>query len=255
MRVTSASRSYANQRGRARGGWGGGGTQGCLLDALVLILAYAVLAPVRAEAGVELLTGVGAALQGREVGGRLVKLQAVLVEHAVPEAHRARFEQPVLLRVRDPAHVVRKRVGWRILQAARVSRKAELKAGACKVFDGLQTLAQVVPEAVGQTVLAELELLLGRVVALPDVEPLRSGIPVEANRRVCRVLEGERLTLKLPPLLRALFACPVDDHVRLAVELAAKVEAASLARQAQLQVEVFSRGVLYAAVRTRLLCA
>ena len=253
--MTSASRSYANQRGRARGGGGGGGTQGCLLDALVLILAYAVLAPVRAEAGVELLTGVGAALQGREVGGRLVKLQAVLVEHAVPEAHRARFEQPVLLRVRDPAHVVRKRVGWRILQAARVSRKAELKAGACKVFDGLQTLAQVVPETVGQTVLAELELLLGRVVALPDVEPLRSGIPVEANRRVCRVLEGERLTLKLPPLLRALFACPVDDHVRLAVELAAKVEAASLARQAQLQVEVFSRGVLYAAVRTRLLCA
>ena len=69
------------------------------------------------------------------------------------------------------------------------------------------------------------------------------------------MLEGERLALKLPPLLHALFACPVDDHVRLAVELAAKVEAASLARQAQLQVEVFSRGVLYAAVRTRLICA
>ena len=203
----------------------------------------------------ELLGGVGAARQGREVGGCLVKLQAVLVELAVPEAHRARFEQPALLRVGHPAHVVRKRLGRRILQAARVSRKAELKAGACEVLDSLQALAQVVPEAVGQAVLAELELLLGRVVALPDVEPLRPGVPVEANRRVCRVLEGERLALELPPLLHALLARPVDDHVRLAVELAAKVEAARLARQAQLQVEVFGRGVLHAAVGTRLVCA
>lgn len=61
------------------------------------------------------------------------------------------------------------------------------------------------------------------------------------------MLKGERFALELPPLLCSLLAGAVDDQVRLTVELATKVEAARLARQAQLQVEVLRRGILDAA--------
>ena len=106
-------------------------TQGCLLHTLTLVLADAVFAPVGAEASVELLIGLGTALQGGEGSRGVIKLQTALTELAVPESHRAGLVKPALLRTGDPTQLVRKRVVESKLKTAGVPGKPQLEASAC----------------------------------------------------------------------------------------------------------------------------
>lgn len=96
----------------------------------------------------------------------------------MPKAHRARLERPTLSRERDAAQFLRERVIVSVLQAVGVPWQPELQAIACQVLHALKTLVLIESKA-GEPELAKLELLLRRVVALPDVESLLLLVPVQ----------------------------------------------------------------------------